>query len=169
MKNKRYAIDVDGVIRNLYHQMKQFDDVEDLEERWVPRLPQNLWDDIDVRPKFYLYDAPIYKSMLLFIRKELGLENCIFLTNQCNIAIREFWTKKFIDLYFGDQKVIFVGNFKEKIDFLLNNEDYILFDDYPKFYEKEGFDLVKDRIYLVARKWNNEHRHNFNNILELND
>lgn len=170
----RYFIDVDGVVRNLelYKKSRKFVSEEEAERvRTVwSKLPNELWRDMDRNPKEYLYDVPAYQNMITYIKCELGLENCVFLTNQCRIRPREEWTVKFIEKHFGKGNlIIFVGNFQEKINILKDNDSFKLFDDYPLFFEKDDFEEVRNRICLVEREWNKVHQHHYKQILKLDD
>jgi len=166
----RYFIDIDGVIRNFAKSIRRHESMENLTmDKWQ-LLPSDLWKDIDKRPEFYLYECEFYNNMIKYIDSELGLENCVFLTNQCGIKEREYWTAKFIEKVFGKgQLVLFTRNFQEKVDILNNNSEFILYDDFPNFYEKEGFEEIKDRIILVDRPWNRQFQDKYNNILILDE
>ena len=164
----KYFIDIDGVIRNFTDSIRRYPGLENLPcDKWQ-RLPNDLWRDMDRNPKFYLYDCEHYQKMVDFINIILRLENCVFLTNQCRIPQREYWTVKFIEKIFGKrQLVLFTGNFQEKVDILKYNESFKLFDDYPFFHEKEGFEEIADRIVLVDQPWNKNDQHKYENILSL--
>lgn len=166
----KYLIDVDGVVRNLYSRIKIFPTMGNVEDKWLPELPKDLWEDMTNNAEYYFYESDIYEDMKCFLKNFLGLNECAFLTNQCGIRIREEMTTKWIRRYFGyDNMIIFTSNFQEKINILKDNQKLILFDDYPFFYKKEGFKEVKDRIYLVTRSWNKEERKHYENLLRMDD
>ena len=170
----RYFIDIDGVVRNLelYKKSRKFvseEEAERIRTVWS-KLPNELWRDMDKHPKEYLYDVPVYEEMVEYVKNVLGIDNCVFLTNQCRIRQREEWTVKFIEKHFGKGNlIVFVGNFQEKINILKDNDSFKLFDDYPLFWEKDDFNEVRDRICLVNREWNKAHQHHYKQILKLDE
>ena len=168
-KTKKYFIDVDGVIRNFSKSIRRYPGLEELSiDKWQ-RLPNDLWRDMDKRPKFYLHDCDAYEEVVKFIKEEIGIENCIFLTNQCRIPQREKWTIKFVQKIFGNVEILFTGNFQEKVDILLANPNRTLIDDYPFFHEKEGFEKIVDQILLMDRQWNINDQHYYKQVLKINE
>ena len=165
---KKWFIDVDGVIRNFSKSIRQYPGLENLSiDKWQ-RLPNDLWRDMDLHPKKYLYDCEAYNEVVKFIKEEIGIENCTFLTNQCRIPQREMWTIKFIHKIFGsDVKIIFTGNFQEKVNIMLKNPDHCLIDDYPFFHEKVGFYRIRNRILLMKRPWNIKDAKHYKCVLEV--
>lgn len=154
-----FYIDVDGVVRQFIKSIG----MEKKHTSWI-LLPQNIWDAIDDNPKKYLYDCDIYEDIVKYVKSLMKFKenNIFFLTNQCGLSKREYWTERFIKKHFGNKaRVLFTKNFQEKIDLLNNNKHFVLVDDYPNFYEKEGFENVVDRIILVERKWNYAVRHHY--------
>ena len=165
----KYLVDCDGVIRKFTESIMRFDSAKNLPLHEWRKLPNDLWFDIDKRTKYYLYDCNCYEDMVKHIKMLIEHGNDItFVTNQCGIVDREKWTRLFIEKYFGnDIKVIFTTNFQEKIDLLVKNKDAILLDDYSNFYQKEGFDRVKNRIYLIPRPWNVSERYHFSHVYKI--
>jgi hypothetical protein len=159
----RRVWDVDGVIRNftLAVGLPQ-------QTKWT-KIPNDIWRDIDRFPKKYMFDAEPYADVVNFIKCSSGDGPLIFLTNQCRISQREEWTVKFIEKHFGKgHLVLFVGNFQEKINLLKYNDSFMLFDDYPFFFEKKGFEQVKSQVVLVDRPWNEDYHDLYELILTHN-
>jgi len=153
---KKYFVDCDGVVRNFTKSVG----IEG-QTTWT-KLPKQVWDNIDNDPKKYLHDCEAHEDVVEFV-KNAGMSNVIFLTNQDGKADREYWTKKFLEKHFGKIAVIFVSSFQEKVD-IMKNSKRILIDDYPKFHEKEGFEEIKDRVYLMERSWNENVRDEFDHF-----
>jgi len=165
MKQK-YFVDLDGVVRNFHKTMRRFPGLENC-YKWRERLPDDFWLDIQLNPKKYMYDAEPYQEVVDYIKNVIGIENVVFLSNQCYIEQREFWSVKFIEKHFGPGCLcLFVGNFQEKLNIMKNNPSYHLIEDYPFFWEKEGFNKINHRIHIIPRPWNEDYLHKYKNILE---
>ena len=159
---KKYYFDVDGVIRDFCKGLG----VNNI-KTW--KLPKESWDKMKNNPKKYLYDCPSFPKIIKDI-KRIGLDKVTFLTNQCGKPDREYWTKMFLNrIFFLNINIIFTKNFEEKVDLLKKNKDMILIDDYPYFFEKEGFEEIKDRLYLVKRSYNKHVRSFYKHFYKIGD
>jgi len=154
MKNKKLFMDVDGCVRKFSEAIGLNNPKE-----WV-KLYQDTWNMIDNDPKKFLFDCNAFEDVKQWVKDRL--HEVVFLTNQNGVKSREEWTKKFLEKHFGEKiDVRFVSTFGEKIEYLIENTHMILIDDYPKFYQRKGFDKIKDRLYLMERSWNENVRHKY--------
>ena len=170
MKGKKYFIDVDGVIRKFTESVKRSETLKNVcMDTWV-KLPDEFWVDLDNNTKKYLYECDVFSDVTDFVKNLLKDKNnkIVFLTNQFGVKNREYWTRQFLYKHFGKKiKIVFTKNFQEKLDLLNKFKDFLLVDDYPFFCEKDGFNDVKERIYLVDRIWNNDYKKYY--VKSIND
>jgi hypothetical protein len=149
---KKLFMDIDGVCRDLHGAM----DIEYSTEWFDPVFIEKYEEMKKTDPVKLFQDAPAFKetckNISYLIRIGVDIK---FLTGSPVENNHDTFMFLVNNLpAFAFDKIIHVNSMEEKLQYLINNPDHMLYDDYPHFNDDPRFDQVKDRIVLCVRPWN---------------